>query len=295
MKTHALLFSIVIPSYRDWDRLKLCLAALDKQKFSKDLFEIIIVNNEIDSSPPDDLLLSSNCKMIHEPMPGSYAARNSGIKASKGSVIAFTDSDCIPDDCWLLNASKVLLEHKYEYLRITGPVNIFRGPSASWLAWKYDAITAFNQIYNVKNGLAVTANLFVTRNIFEKFGYFDSELMSGGDISWNRTITAHQIKILYAPNVIINHPSRLSLHQVIQKARRVIGGLFVLSKRRSIQSQLALALRQLIPPVHFAGVLLQNNKNIIDTTFAFFVYWLIKLIIFFEVVRLFLGGKALRE
>jgi glycosyltransferase involved in cell wall biosynthesis len=40
-------------------------------------------------------------KLLAEPKQGAYAARNRGVAAAKGNIIAFTDPDCVPAVDWL--------------------------------------------------------------------------------------------------------------------------------------------------------------------------------------------------
>ncbi|WP_339902924.1 glycosyltransferase family A protein, partial [uncultured Cyclobacterium sp.] len=75
-----MIFSIVIPVYNDFDRLKLTLNGLNNQNFDVSLFEVIIVNNNSTVPCPEfiGLFPSMNIKIINEYNIGSYAARNSG-------------------------------------------------------------------------------------------------------------------------------------------------------------------------------------------------------------------------
>jgi glycosyltransferase involved in cell wall biosynthesis len=97
--------SIIIPTYKDWARLSLCLQALANQTYDSNFFEIIVVNNYTADKVPEDYFIPKNCKIVVEGQPGSYVASNAGIKLSKlARSSAFTDSDCIPDEDWISNA-----------------------------------------------------------------------------------------------------------------------------------------------------------------------------------------------
>src|SRR5690554_2984846 len=96
--------SVIIPTYKDWERLALCLQALENQSFKPSNFEIIVINNLPGDLPPAAFKLPKNAVLVDEGKPGSYAARNTGIGMAKGEILAFTDSDCIPHKDWLINA-----------------------------------------------------------------------------------------------------------------------------------------------------------------------------------------------
>src|SRR5690606_33493940 len=96
--------SVIIPTYHDWARLILCVEALKNQSFPQEDFEVLIVNNDPLDKVPAGFPIFPNFSIINEEKPGSYAARNSAIKIAKGEILAFTDSDCIPDKDWLQNA-----------------------------------------------------------------------------------------------------------------------------------------------------------------------------------------------
>src|SRR5690606_38366783 len=121
---HVFFVSIIIPTYHDWVRLQQCLSALNKQSYPKENFEIIIVNNDPLNNIPNNLELPSNCILILEEKPGSYAARNKGIKIAKGEIIGFTDSDCIPEIEWIKNAVEYLCFNP-NCSRVAGKVNLF--------------------------------------------------------------------------------------------------------------------------------------------------------------------------
>src|SRR5215217_5319918 len=105
MQSNSRLVSIIIPTYHDWARLELCIEAIKSQSYPAHLIEVIIVNNDPDDSPPEMFKIEPNIKLISESKPGSYAARNTALENISGEIVAFTDSDCIPDIDWISNAA----------------------------------------------------------------------------------------------------------------------------------------------------------------------------------------------
>src|SRR4051812_118153 len=112
--------SVIIPLYRDWPRLALCIKALYEQDYKR--FEVIIINNCEEDSIPEGFYIPENFRIITEFKPGSYAARNAGIKKASGNLIAFTDSDCIPYPSWISNAVKTF-EKDPTCSRIAGKID----------------------------------------------------------------------------------------------------------------------------------------------------------------------------
>lgn len=223
--------SVIIPTYKDWARLRLCLEALENQAYPSNLFEVIIVNNAPGDNPPSFIILQNNFKIIEEKLPGSYAARNAAIKIAKGEILGFTDSDCIPDEDWLKNAVNSFKKDN-SVSRVAGPINIFTRNKKPRAVELYDLIYAFPQKSHVDQGVAVTANLFTYRKTFDEVGLFNSNTMSGGDIEWGRRAKMLGFTIKFSDDVIINHPARDSYKSLFEKAKRVGKGQVILARKK---------------------------------------------------------------
>ncbi|RUR28301.1 glycosyltransferase family 2 protein [Vreelandella andesensis] len=213
--------SVIVPTYYDWERLKKCVVALEKQTLSQDDYEVIIVNNASDDCPPPDFLLPKNFIMITEAKPGSYSARNAALKISRGEIVAFTDSDCIPDSHWLETATS-RLDKGAE--RIAGHVDLFFKSDKLTLVEIYEKAFGFDQQRYAQRGGAVTANMVTWRKNFEIVGFFNDSLMSGGDNEWGVRAYEKGIPVEYAQEVIVNHPARSDVKTILKKRRRVLGG-----------------------------------------------------------------------
>jgi GT2 family glycosyltransferase len=215
--------SVIIPTYHDWDRLKLCLDALSNQILSQESFEVIVVNNDPKNLVPFSTNVS-NVIFVDEDKQGSYAARNKGLSLAKGDIIAFTDSDCIPEANWLSNALEVFNKNP-DACRIAGRIKLFSNSKEN-NAILFERVFAFKQKqYAERLGTALTANLLVKKKLFHNVGLFNDQLMSGGDVEWGIRARNAGFPIVFSENVQINHPARESVQELIEKRRRTAEGI----------------------------------------------------------------------
>jgi glycosyltransferase involved in cell wall biosynthesis len=221
--------SVIVPVYNDQRGLNTCLDALLSQSYPRDRFEIIVVDNA--SSPPIVInrLKSENVKLVVCPIPGSYAARNEGLKAVNGEIIAFTDADCQPRTDWLKSGVNAI-EHYGGKCIIGGEVNILL-PSQPTAVELYQFYTGFMQKENIERlGFTATANLFVPKNIFENVGMFNEELLSGGDREWCWRAGSMGYGIKYASDACVMTTPRPTIASAFRQAARVAGGRWMLQR-----------------------------------------------------------------
>lgn len=223
MKASLPFVSVIVPTYHDWKRLQKCLDALHKQTYPEHSIEVIVVNNDPDDRPPDCFVLTDNQRVVSESKVGSYAARNCGITKAKGTIIAFTDSDCAPTPHWLEKAIPLLL---LGHSRVGGHIQLFSTSNSKLtISESYEMLFAFNQQSLVTRGTAMTANLFVRRDVFDRVGVFNDRLLSGGDSDWGMRASKMGYDIVYNPDAIVEHPTRARVNELFRKARRVTGSI----------------------------------------------------------------------
>ncbi|MCL8609227.1 glycosyltransferase [Proteus mirabilis] len=277
MKLNKPIISVIIPTYKDWDRLDLCLSALESQSIQRNKFEIIVINNDITPTPTYIKEKYKRVFFIAQQKKGSYAARNKGIIYSKGSILAFTDSDCIPDKNWLLNAINSL-NHKNKIYRIGGKIALFRTNSYNKknIAEIYEYCYAFRQKEFIKKQkMAVTANMICYKFLFEKVGLFNENLFSGGDSEWGKRAYKKGYNINYEESVIINHPARNSLKEILNKNRREAAGKLKTNQYTIINIIINLFL-SLLPPIK--SIFYINKKNTFsDILIAFTIRYLLRI------------------
>ena len=265
--------SIVIPTFNSWTDV---LANFSHLAQFDDRLEVIIVDNARDSIRPNRV--PDFFKVIHEPKPGSYCARNAGIKTAVGRCIYFTDSDChVPHE-----TINILLELFENATTVhTGPI-IITNQGRKSLITSYDEMFAFDYNAMKKSRTAITANLLVPRFYFDSLGLFNSDTFSGGDVQWTRNYSRYH-SLVYLDDLRVLHPARRTLQELKTKARRVVGGRWkTLSVART-------TLLVLAPPIRRLQKVLFSNSPLLIKLGLFVLLTLLKLVEILELLRLFVG------
>ncbi|MFD1891927.1 glycosyltransferase [Ottowia beijingensis] len=293
LSEHVPQISVIIPVFNDLKGLTRCLQRLADQQPDTSAFEVIVVDNG--STPPIEVAaaLPFPVKLVRHETPGSYAARNAGVRASSADGLAFTDADCLPAPDWLRAGHAALLAGNGG--RIVGGEVLFTPESKPTAVAMYQQLMGFGQDSNVKEkGFTATANLFCTRAQFDATGPFEERLLSGGDREWCWRATKQGFAVCYTPEAVVMTPARSSLRSAMKQARRVVAG------RRSLR-QLGLAhagtaaLAKQRSAWQAVGWILSNQDiGFFDRLRVLFVAVLIRVVAMLESLRLMLGGKPER-
>ncbi len=97
--------TVVVPTTFDREELLArCVASLLAQDYP--VFDVVVVDNRPENSPQRRALWSRlsvdpRVSVVAETVPGSSAARNCGVRAARGEVVAFTDDDVEVESGWL--------------------------------------------------------------------------------------------------------------------------------------------------------------------------------------------------
>ena len=106
------MFSIVLCTYNRENHIEQCLESLVNQNFSKEKYEVIVVDDgSVDSTV--ERASKYRVKIIkHKTNKGTAAARNTGLKAARGQVYICFDDDCYADKNWLKNLAKAYKQYE---------------------------------------------------------------------------------------------------------------------------------------------------------------------------------------
>lgn len=291
------LVSVIVPVFNNSGRLRVCLQALQSQSFCFSNYEIIVVDNNSNENIAAVTEPFKNVKLTLESQKGSYSARNRGVQASSGEILAFTDADCIPTVDWIEKGVKRLSENS-DCGIIGGRVELFFADETKPAAVElFESLTYFDQKHFVEDlHFSATANLFTRRSIFNKAGFFSPDLLSGGDFEWGRRVFGQGYQLIYAEDVNVKHPARKTVRELLERQRRIRGGAWQLKKQGIgwVNPHEVSLFFGLIPPLRRSIKLWQNHKlktlseklkMIGLENLSHYVQWA-------ETVRLFLGGYS---
>lgn len=216
--------SVIIPVYNDPDGIEDTLNSLVNQDYSAERFEIIIADNGSNDSTIDVIkeYARNYPKLIkfvvEDKIRGSYAARNKGVKASRGEVIAFIDADMSVDANWLTEIAKSLKERQWYYMACR--VEIYYKNKSIYS--KYNKMKGFPiERYVHESNYAPTCCLVVRKSVFDELGLFDSRLISSGDYEFGNRVHKSGYKLYYFNDIVIRHPARSTFRKLYNKYFRI--------------------------------------------------------------------------
>jgi len=225
------LVSVIVPVLDSEGELADCLGALSRQD-ADFAYEVIVVDNGSARPPVDLVRAHPPARLIEEPKRGSHGARQTGVEASRGRFLAFTDADCRPDPGWLRKGA-ARLERDERCGIVGGAIELTVGDERRpTMAERYELATAFRQQEYIERwSFAVTANLLIRREVLDEAGGFDRSLASGGDLDLGRRVAEAGYEAAYEPEAVVFHPARATLAEIRKKTRRVIGGLHQMRRK----------------------------------------------------------------
>jgi GT2 family glycosyltransferase len=119
--------SVVICSYNGSRTIRDALDALVHLKYPH--FEVIVVNDgSVDRTP--DIASEYDVRLINIPQSGLSAARNVGMQAAQGEIVAYLDDDAYPDPDWLTYLANMFMHTSH--VGVGGP-NL-APPGDGWIA-----------------------------------------------------------------------------------------------------------------------------------------------------------------
>ena len=215
-------FSVVIATYNRADELQRTLESVADLRVA-DSWEVIIVDNNSSDNTREVVEKAAESfpvplQYIHETEQGRSAALNTGIKASRGQIIATTDDDVRIEKDWLANAEQALLRLNCDYLGGKA-LPLWSGERPSWIPegrcihWAVIALLDYGpEPIPLGDYVPLGVNMVFRREAFERSGLWDNTIgrkagtLLGQEVrEWVQRARAANIKGFYSPDLVIHH------------------------------------------------------------------------------------------
>ena len=119
--------SVIVPARDAAATLGGTLDALAAQELDDDL-EVIVVDDGSGDATAAIAEAHPVATVVRQARAGPAAARNAGVAASRGALLAFTDADCRPQPGWLAAGSEALARLDLAQGRVVPDPAAPRGP-----------------------------------------------------------------------------------------------------------------------------------------------------------------------
>ncbi|RYD71680.1 MAG: glycosyltransferase, partial [Verrucomicrobiaceae bacterium] len=226
--------SVIVCSYNGGKTLRDCLESLDQVSYPD--YEVVLVDDGSKDNTQEIVrdFEASRAKRaaegaklpefvnIQQPNMGLSYARNAGARASKGEIIAYTDSDCMADPDWLYYMVGTLLSG--DFVGVGGP-NI-SPPAVNWVQAAVSAAPGGPSHVLLTDVVAEHipgCNMAFHRAAFESVGGFDTEYRKAGDdVDFCWRLQTNGGVIAFSPSAIVWHYRRFTL-QAFRKQQEGYG------------------------------------------------------------------------
>ena len=198
--------SVVVPTRNRARYLRTSLDSLLRQEVDEP-FEVIVAD---DASADETARLAAELGAVlvrHDSPEGPNAARNSGIRAASGELIAFVDDDVEAPAGWLAAVVDGARRHP-DAEAFGGPIRArFEGPTPRSCGREDPPITTLD--LGEADGEAEFvwgANMAVRRSAFERVGEFDATLPHfGEEEEWLSRLHAAGGRVVYLAGAGLDH------------------------------------------------------------------------------------------
>jgi glycosyltransferase involved in cell wall biosynthesis len=198
--------SVVVPARNAEQTVGQCLESLLRLDYDPERREILVVDNG-STDRTGEIIRRYPVRCLFEPRRGPSAARNCGVEAARGEIVAFTDADCVVTTRWL--RALVRGFEAPEVWAVAGEIVAYppRTPAQRYLArrkarWQEPALRAARPF-------AVTSNAAFRRATFDRLGLFDTRLIKAQDKDFGWRFHADgELRLTYSPEALVLHRHR---------------------------------------------------------------------------------------
>ncbi len=221
--------SVIIPTRNRCDYLRDAMESIVAQTLSKDLFEVIVVDNgstdktsevvkEFEKKIP-------NLSYVYEPKPGLHEGRHAGLRKAIGDILVYADDDIIAFSTWLEGVHESFQD---EDVVLAGGKDLpkYEGEVPDWIHEKWEVLCEYghcmpqlslidfgDEVKDINPGYVYGCNFAVRKWVLLKAGGFlpdgmpweRVEYRGSGETYISSFIKRNYMRAVYNPKASVYH------------------------------------------------------------------------------------------
>jgi GT2 family glycosyltransferase len=208
--------SVVVCSHNGERTLDECLRGIGALEYPD--YEVIVVDDG-SSDATADIARRHDVRLISTPHRGLSSARNTGLEAASGEIVAYLDDDAYPDEDWLTYLAAAF--RTGDYVAVGGPNLPPRGdgPIAECVA-NAPGGPAHVLLSDREAEHIPGCNMAFQKNALEEIGGFDTQFWAAGDdvdVCWR--LQEQGWKLGFSPPAVVWHHRRNSVVAFLRQQR----------------------------------------------------------------------------
>jgi GT2 family glycosyltransferase len=222
--------SVVIAAEHPESGLAACLASVANVAYPRDRYEVLVVGPGEGAAETAERY---GARYVRAPSGGAVAARNAGIEAGGGEIVAFTDADCAVSTVWLRELAKAFAAETVG--AVAGAIVPYPpATETERYAARRLSHSQLRPLSHPERPFAMAPNLAFRRAAFAQIGMFDPIFPGGGwedaDVCW-RLARSSTFSLGYAPRAVVFHRYRSTSRAFLVQHYRYGFGLGVLLEK----------------------------------------------------------------
>lgn len=204
--------TVIIPAYSSSSTIEDCLKSLDTQDYSKDEFEVIVVDSGNDET--QDICKNYDVRYQHSPNRISAGmARNLGTEIAKGEIFAFLDADCMAPDQWLSH----LVKDFEDFPEAFGILGVYSGAKSGLDKVRGGELMSGDRRLGFNKGF-IEGNAAFRRKVFEVGGRF-GDMTYGECVGLSKELAKRGMQTVWDRTLKVSHKGHLTYRKMFAMDR----------------------------------------------------------------------------
>ncbi len=257
--------SVIVPVLNMEKTIRATMDSLMKLIYPKEQLEIVVVDG-MSKDQTRDIVSEYPVKLVDQEGSGLNAARNTGIKYSKGELLAYTDGDCVLPNDWAMKIASNFEDPVIGFVGGTMEGYDRSNPLSNYMDESFFQVTPGFRIRIETTDLRLMqfpagANMAFRRRALARVRFFDENITYGfDDLQPVEEMGFKGFRIILDPEVRVLHQHRSTIRELLKQHFNYGRGvtLLVIHKRASVLAS------------WYAGYLIFTSSLV--SVFAFLLY-----------------------